>query len=532
MKKALSLAVMLLTLCFAAADLGAQQSAPTTLPVRGRVHPSSDVTRGSLVPGLPGLPPIARGNQARLTGRSAQGNTIILTTAIAPDGSFEFPDVPRGEYQVTVLPTSLPAAAVVVGDGVVPGLELGDVPARLTGSVMVEGGGPQPPFQLEFTKDAALHTLVAAAPAFAAELPQGSFSITARGLPAGFSIRSMTAGAADLTRQPLALRSGETVRLAVVVAAATPSPWVRASGRVAGSVGPTPVNTIRLAGPAIAGVLTARVSADGTFEIPQLLPGQYEARLVPSPIHFVSSITVGAADTRGITITAPSIKGLVGEFISIPPGEFLMGCSPGDAACEPAELPAHRVAITRGFEIGKYEVTQAQWEAVMGTNPSQFKGRDRPVDNINTWVDAREFIDKLNAVGDGYRYRLPTEAEWEYAARAGSSVPHPGGVDAVSWYQSNAGGQSHPVGQKQPNAWGLYDTLGNVAEWVEDWHSTSYYGESPAVDPLGPLTGSVKVVRGGASGHNPNWVRVSHRRVLPAAAYGGFGLRLVREAVR
>lgn len=168
----------------------------------------------------------------------------------------------------------------------------------------------------------------------------------------------------------------------------------------------------------------------------------------------------------------------------------------------------------------------------MGKNPSQFKGRDKPVDGINNWTMAQEFLEKLNALGDGYLYRLPTEAEWEYAARAGSTVPPPGGLDAVAWYQANAGGESHPVGQKQPNAWGLYDTLGNVAEWVEDWHSTSYYAESPVLDPQGPLTGSVRVVRGGASGMNLNWVRASHRRILPAGQYGGFGLRLAREAGR
>jgi formylglycine-generating enzyme required for sulfatase activity len=383
---------------------------------------------------------------------------------------------------------------------------------------------------LEFANTSGQTFAAESGPAFAIELPAGSFTVAAKGLSTGFTIRSMTSGGVDLTRQPLNVRSGETPRLAVTLAAA-PLPWVRLSGRVTGNVGTAAVRGIRLTGSSTPAVLTATVNADGSFEFPQVLPGEYEALLFPSSIHFSKSIVVRNADTRDVTITPPEMKAIVGEFVSIAPGEFMMGCSPGDVACEPAEQPAHRVAITRGFEIGKFEVTQAQWETVMGSNPSQFKGADRPVDNINTWTDAKQFVEKLNALGDGYLYRLPTEAEWEYSARAGTTVPHPGGVDAVAWFNGNSSAQSHPVGQKQPNAWGLYDTLGNVAEWVEDWHSLTYYAESPALDPQGPRTGTVHFPRGGAWGQIPNWVRVSSRRILPANSYGGFGLRLVRERI-
>jgi formylglycine-generating enzyme required for sulfatase activity len=530
MKKLLSIGVLLLGHQMQGVDLYGQQAAGAIQNVRGRVHAVETRTPGGPVDGLPGLAPAARGNQARLTGTSARGDTIILSAVIAADGTFEFRDVPRGEYRVSIHPAGVSPATVVVADAEPAELHFGNRPARVTGSVVVDGGGPQPVFQLEFSKAGAPPVSVGVGRSFGAELPAGTFNVLPGGLPEGFSIRSITADGSDLTRQPLTVRSGETTQLAVVLGAAAVSPWVRLTGRITSSPGRVPANTIRLFGPATSGVLTARVNADGSFEFPQVLPGKYEARVLPSPIHFAVSLTVGTTDSHGIAIAPPAMKDLVGEFVRVEPGEFMMGCSPGDAACEPHEFPVHRVGITRPFEMGKFEVTQAQWEAVMGSNPSQVKGRDRPVDGINTWADAQEFIARLNALGDGHRYRLPTEAEWEYAARAGSTAPYHGAVDAVAWFQSNGGGQSHPVGQKQPNAWGLHDMLGNVAELVEDWHSPTYYSESPSLDPQGPLTGSLKFVRGGAWGHIAIWVRVSHRRSLPAGSYGGFGLRLVREA--
>src|SRR5205814_402004 len=148
-------------------------------------------------------------------------------------------------------------------------------------------------------------------------------------------------------------------------------------------------------------------------------------------------------------------------FVRISPGEFMMGCSTADNECNDGEKPAHRIRITKTFEIGKYEVTQAEWESVMGTNPSMFRGPSRPVENIS-WLDAQEFLLRLTAHQDGYRYRLPTEAEWEFAARAGSTRAYSEEPDQVGWYQENSGGQTHPVGQKRPNAWGLYDVSGNV----------------------------------------------------------------------
>src|SRR5215469_17459981 len=182
------------------------------------------------------------------------------------------------------------------------------------------------------------------------------------------------------------------------------------------------------------------------------------------------------------------------EFVNIAPGEFMMGCSVGDIDCNDDERPIHRVQITKPFEIGKYEVTQAQWQAVMGSNPSTIKGDDHPVETVSK-NDAHDFLAKLNAKNDGYKYRLPTEAEWEYAARAGSTGPRTASLDEIAWYADNSGDETHPVGTKKPNAWGLYDMLGNVREWVEDVYTRDYYGNSPAADPTGPQPG-----QGGGNG--------------------------------
>ena len=183
---------------------------------------------------------------------------------------------------------------------------------------------------------------------------------------------------------------------------------------------------------------------------------------------------------------AGALRNAIGmEFVSIPAGEFMMGCSQNDHACSPDENPRHRVQISKPFEIGKYEVTQTQWVALMQTNPSGGKGETRPVETVSK-IEAQDFIAKLNAANDGYHYRLPTEAEWEYAARAGKDDPYTGPLDQVAWYADNSDDETHPVGQKKPNAWGLYDVQGNVREWVSDLYGANYYNNSPAIDPTGP----------------------------------------------
>ncbi len=199
----------------------------------------------------------------------------------------------------------------------------------------------------------------------------------------------------------------------------------------------------------------------------------------------------------GLTVLAQSSSNI--EFVKIAPGEFVMGCSTSDNDCSADEKPAHRVQITKAFEMGKYEVTQAQWQSVMGSNPSAIKGDDRPVETVSK-NDAHDFLAKLNARNDGYKYRLPTEAEWEYAARAGTTGPQDAPLDEVAWYGANSEDETHPVGMKKPNAWGLYDMLGNVREWVEELDTRDSYGNRPLADPTGPQDGAQD---GGQPGGQP-----------------------------
>jgi formylglycine-generating enzyme required for sulfatase activity len=216
------------------------------------------------------------------------------------------------------------------------------------------------------------------------------------------------------------------------------------------------------------------------------------------------------------------------ELVWIPAGKFKMGSGTGDGD----ERPVHEVRISRPFYLGKYEVTQGQWQAVMDNNPSRFTGDPSlPVEQVS-WEEVQEFIRKLNAREAGITYRLPTEAEWEYAARAGSTTAYSFGNDVTllgesAWYAANAEDRTHPVGQKRPNAWELYDMHGNVWEWVQDW-----YGRYPAkavTDPRGPATGSRRVFRGGGWVYFADGCRSASRgRSLPNNHVGDVGFRLLR----
>ena len=209
-----------------------------------------------------------------------------------------------------------------------------------------------------------------------------------------------------------------------------------------------------------------------------------------------------------------------------------MGCSPGDAECYAEEKPAHRVVITRAFELGKYLVTQAQDDAVTAANRSYSAGRGLPVAGVS-WDDAQKFCLAINGKRDGYRYRLPTEAEWEYAARAGDSSCRYGPLVEVAWFHDNSGGTTHPVGEKKPNGFGLYDTLGNLWEWVQDWYGVDYYSHSPESDPKGPGSGEFRVSRGGSwRGIARGLTRVSSRYSLkPSVRSIVVGFRCAREVV-
>ncbi len=178
-------------------------------------------------------------------------------------------------------------------------------------------------------------------------------------------------------------------------------------------------------------------------------------------------------------------------YVWIPPGTFQMGCSLGDSECPEIQKPVHQVTISRGFWMGQTEVTQEAWQRIMRTNPSSFKGATLPVESIG-WDQARNYC---QAVG----LRLPTEAEWEYAARADSNQDPYGDLDQIAWWFGNSGNMTHEVGGKQANPWGLYDMLGNVWEWVEDWYAIAYPNGS-ATDPQGPASGKARTLRGGAFG--------------------------------
>jgi formylglycine-generating enzyme required for sulfatase activity len=211
------------------------------------------------------------------------------------------------------------------------------------------------------------------------------------------------------------------------------------------------------------------------------------------------------------------------DFVRIQPGEFMMGGDKYDV-----ETPIHRVRISQGFEIGKYEVTQAQWEAVMGSNQSNFKGADLPVENVS-WNDVQEFIRKLNSKSTKYNYRLPTEAEWEYACRAGTTGDYAGNLDSMGWYESNSGSKTHPVGQKQANGWGIYDMHGNVWEWCQDWYGD--YSSNNQTDPQGAGSGSSRVFRGGSWYFPAEYCRSAYRNYfVPVYRLINVGFRLLRNS--
>ncbi len=219
------------------------------------------------------------------------------------------------------------------------------------------------------------------------------------------------------------------------------------------------------------------------------------------------------------------------KFRLIPAGSFMMGASPDDGEAEAGEYPSHRVEISKPFYIGIHEVTQELYERVMGENPSEFKGADRPVERVS-WNDAVDFCRRLSEM-TGENYRLPTEAEWELACRAGSETKYSWGDNMdgdYAWYDDNSGSETHPAGQKHPNAWGLYDTSGNVWEWCQDWFDENYFSRSPAQDPVGPSSGTSRVVRGGSWYNYAKNMRSSSRfGFRPDKGNHYIGFRVVRE---
>ena len=232
------------------------------------------------------------------------------------------------------------------------------------------------------------------------------------------------------------------------------------------------------------------------------------------------------------------------EMVSIEPGEFWMG-SPSDEEDRDDDETRHKVRLTRGFAVGATEVTQGLYEAVMGENPSSFKGDDRPVERVS-WLEAVKFCNALSereGLTPAYRisgdtvtwtreadgYRLPTESEWEYAARGGGSHLYSGSDDlgAVGWYSSNSSSETHTVGELDANGYGLHDMSGNVWEWAWDWHGA--YPSGTLTDPTGPSTGYRRVRRGGSWLNDPRNARVARRGIDPGIRSYNLGFRLARS---
>jgi serine/threonine-protein kinase len=222
------------------------------------------------------------------------------------------------------------------------------------------------------------------------------------------------------------------------------------------------------------------------------------------------------------------------KYVWIPPGTFMMGCSPGDSECYDDEKPAHQVTITRGLWIGQTPVTVGAYKRFVGATGRQmpeapnfnnvWTNEDMPIVNVS-WNDAQAYCGWMGG-------RLPTEAEWEYAARGGSTEARYGPLDEVAWYSGNSGNQTRDVAQKRPNGFGLYDMLGNVWQWVSDWYDEHYYQASPPQDPQGPASGQYRVLRGGSWVIYPRLVRVSCRYGLAPAVRGAdVGFRCGGEVV-
>lgn len=237
------------------------------------------------------------------------------------------------------------------------------------------------------------------------------------------------------------------------------------------------------------------------------------------------------ATSGKMLITLPTGQSFT--MIYVEGGSFVMGCTSEQSDCDDDERPAHRVTVD-SYYIGETEVTQELWRAVMGNNPSHFRGDETklPVESVS-WEDCQLFIKLLNRM-TGRKFRLPTEAEWEYAARGGRKSENnkyagAPSLDYVGWYDNNSGRRTHDVKSKIPNELGIYDMSGNVEEWCQDWYGSDYYANSPQANPTGPSSGLLRVLRGGSCCHlKAQYCRVACRGGnFPSSRFSNYGFRLI-----
>ncbi len=288
------------------------------------------------------------------------------------------------------------------------------------------------------------------------------------------------------------------------------------------------------------GELQGHANAQGDLTI-KSKPGAHALKVtLAGKNDFEQSVTLAAQQATKIQarledIVSPPPPGTVREnpkdglkYVWIPPGTFMMGCSPGDDECFDNEKPAHQVTLSKGFWIGQTEVTVAAYKRFAAATVRQptFNGSRAndamPIAHVD-WNDAHDYCTWAGG-------RLPTEAEWEYAARAGRAEARYGALNEAAWYDANSGGQAHEVAQKRANGFGLFDMLGNVWEWVNDWFGENYYAASPERDPQGPDSGQHHALRGGSWYFRANVIRFSCRaKGDPAGPIPGLGLRCARE---
>jgi formylglycine-generating enzyme required for sulfatase activity len=250
--------------------------------------------------------------------------------------------------------------------------------------------------------------------------------------------------------------------------------------------------------------------------LPILIAG---ASLLAIPLAAFQSANAAGPDPAPGTIKVNPVD--QEKYVWIPPGTTVSGCSTGDTECFEDEYPQRKITLTKGFWLGQTEVTQEAWSRLVDFNPSVFQSSPNLPVEQTTWDDADWFCTQIGG-------RLPTEAEWEYAARAGTTTPRYGNIDEIAWYYNNSNFRSHPVALKKPNAFGLYDMLGNVVEWTHTFYTVQLNQEN--INPTGPSSAEFKSLRGGGWWDEPRLIRVSYRRHFEPIDYDyNIGFRCVSE---